>query len=345
MEYPATERTLTRERFSIIVRKVIVTVIIGVFAYFLTEKYLDDDGPWAIMASVFLGGVAFITQFLVDVERRMESLERRQTEHRTSLDQRVDVRFRQVGEATKLYDLVHESGIPEQEMGELIRSAAWVNRDTPELVARLATAERHRMTDFLRQIHRNNEAFYEGEDRDWLLGLAKQVSTSVKAISLATVDANDTGASEAGLWQTDLGMRYLEIQKDDIQRGVAIQRIFVLDIPKIHPIGPFIEIMQQHSDRGVEVRIIDPMKIQPDGVSPNAHFDFIIFDDVLSYETTPAARPDLRAAPFILHTRIRIQPTIVKERIRRFEALWRDADDLETVIAMESRRRAGGGAS
>lgn len=344
MNVPAAERTFTKERFSIIVRKVIVTVIVGILAYVLTENMLDDDGPWAIMASVFLGGVAFVTQFLVDVERRMERLERTQADHRRALDRRVDVRFRQVGEATKLHDMVFESKIPTSEVGELIRSAVKVDLQTPDLAAKLAGSERNRMMDFLRQLHRNGEAFYEGEDRDWLLGLTRHVSASMKATSLTTVDSSDTGAPDNGLWQTDLGMRYLEFQKDAIQRGVRIQRIFVLDMPT-DPIGPFIEIMQQHRDRGVDVRVINPMDVQGDGVSPNAHYDFILFDDSLSYETTPAARPDLKTAPYILHTRIRIQPETVKERIRRFDMLWRIAQDLDMVIAGQVQRGHATGSS
>lgn len=333
MDSSATERTVTKQRFSIIVRKVIVTVIVGILAYVLTEKLLDDDGPWAIMASVFLGGVAFVTQFLVDVERRMERLEKSQSEHRKALDRRVDIRFRQIGEATKLHDMVFESNISTTDIGELIQSAVKVDRQTPRLMADLAKSERNRMIDFLRQLHRNGEAFYEGEDRDWLLGLTQHVTTSIKATSLTTVDSSSAGTPDNGLWQTDLGMRYLEFQKDAIQRGTRVQRIFVLDIPSVDPIGPFIDIMQQHRDAGVDVRVINPLDAQGDGVSPNAHYDFIVFDDSLTYETTPAARPDLKTAPYILHTRIRIQPEIVEERIRRFDKLWRIAQDFDMVVA------------
>lgn len=328
MSESSTGRSRTKERLSIIIRKVIVTAIVGVFAYFLTEKLLDDDGPWSIMASVFLGGVAFVTQFLVDVERRLDRFGAEQRKHRDELDATVHDAFERVSEATALHQLVADSKVPVADMASLIRATVSVDRDTPELVGHLALAELRRTSNFMSQLHRSGEAAYEGEDRDWLLKLAEYTDTSIKATSLTTVDGGYHGLTDGGLWQTDLGMRYLDGQAEAARRGVEIKRIFIIDIPDIDPTGPLRTICEQHRRMGVDVRVINPKNLADKGMNVNGFHDFIVFDDLLVYETTPASRTNLNAAPLILTTRLTVQQNKVADRVQRFDALWEVADQL-----------------
>ncbi len=76
------------------------------------------------------------------------------------------------------------------------------------------------MTSFVRQLPGGTEIAYDGEDREWMLGLTAEASRSIDAISLSTVDAGIRGF-DGGLWTSDLGTRYLELQHEAIARGVA----------------------------------------------------------------------------------------------------------------------------
>ena len=54
------------------------------------------------------------------------------------------------------------------------------------------------------------------------------LQTSIDAISLSTVDAGVLGLDGA-LWTSDLGQRYLELQREATIRNVRIRRIFVVE--------------------------------------------------------------------------------------------------------------------
>jgi hypothetical protein len=66
-------------------------------------------------------------------------------------------------------------------------------------------------------------------------------------------------------------------------------------------------------------------------------YDFTLFDDVLSYEVTPAAHlADLRN-PLILNTRLVLRPARLGERKERYRQLWAAAapfvpEDGESVV-------------
>ena len=138
----------------------------------------------------------------------------------------------------------------------------------------------------MRQLPVGSEIAYDGEDRDWLLGLTREAQTSIDAISLSTVDAGVLGL-DGGLWTSDLGIRYLELQREAIARNVRIRRIFVFEHERRWPSDEsFLRVTQMQRDVGVEVRMLDHQLI-PDWMQ-SMIFDFIVFDGAVSYETTPA---------------------------------------------------------
>ncbi|TWJ08346.1 hypothetical protein LX16_4574 [Stackebrandtia albiflava] len=347
MEPSATERTPIKQRVSIVARKVIVTVVVGVFGYMLTENALND-GPLAVMASVFLGGVAFVTQFLVDTERKLDGLQRSleheiaalrrdnaehlealreaHSNHQRKLDGHIRRTFRQISEATELHALVSDSPLPAQAVSDWVRAAVQVSKETPELTSQVIQSEIRRGLTFMRELH-NGAGSYDGEDRDWLLNLAKLAENSIKATSLATVDSG-TGAGDGGLWQTDLGMRYLDYQEQAIRRGVTVQRIFIIDIPQLNPRGPLADVLQRQRARGVEVRVLNPLSMHRAEVNANALYDFIVFDDQVTYETISASRADLGSAPYIRSTRVGVDPTRTAEHLKHFETLWKIATEV-----------------
>ena len=151
---------------------------------------------------------------------------------------------------------------------------------------------------------------YDGEDRDWLLGLTREAEISIDAISLSTVDAGVHGL-DGGLWTSDLGIRYLELQREAIARKVRIRRIFVFENEEMARDESFQRITQMQRDVGVEVRMLDHQLI-PHWMQ-SMIFDFIVFDGAISYETTPATTFAVsQTKPGILRTRLAPMPARVQ---------------------------------
>jgi hypothetical protein len=129
-----------------------------------------------------------------------------------------------------------------------------------------------------------------------------------------------TATSTGGLWSSDLGQRYLEVQRDAIQRDVRIRRVFIMDRAGLASDPRFLEACKLQTELGIEVRVLDTTEIP--GTRRSSLFDFILFDDVLSYETTPASSIDGSVRPTIVNTRLELRPNRVKDRIDRFKDLY-----------------------
>jgi hypothetical protein len=194
------------------------------------------------------------------------------------------------------------------------------------LLQRLARREVDRVASFLRQLPAGTEIGYDGEDRDWMLGLTREAQASVDAISLSTVDAGVLGL-DGGLWTSDLGRRYLELQREAVTRDVRIRRIFVVEQEHEEMIRDesFLRIIQMQRDMGVKVRMLDH-KLIPDWMRSMV-LDFIVFDGAVGYETTPttsfASGPN---RPGKLRTRLAPEPDRVRDLEGWFEELWERAD-------------------
>ncbi|HET8660481.1 MAG TPA: phosphatidylserine/phosphatidylglycerophosphate/cardiolipin synthase family protein [Micromonosporaceae bacterium] len=291
-----------------------------------------------------MAGIVFTAQYLVDVEKRLEVLERtfegrldriewKFDEHVTrttvQLEEHAEVTERQITEgfskihlATELFSLREASQLNPDEMRhmtKLVRSSTKINSEASKLVHDFAQAEIARLANYLKQLGDGSDLTYEGEDRDWLIGLTKSVRSSLRATSLSTVDAGGRGFVDGGLWRSDLGQRYIEEQQLAIERGVRIQRIFVIDRQDFNIEDKHLqEVLESHAHIGVEVRTLDAT------ASPAVHSklrDIIIFDEVLSYQTTPAT-PMTNLNPIIVNTSLVTQPEKVKERRRLFDQLW-----------------------
>ena len=136
---------------------------------------------------------------------------------------------------------------------------------------------------------------------------------------------------DGGLWTSDLGIRYLELQREAIARDVRIRRIFVFEQARIMARDEsFLRITQMQRDVGVEVRMLDHQLI-PDWMQ-SMIFDFIVFDGAVSYETTPATPFTAgQTRPGMLRTRLAPEPDRVRDLEEQFEQLW-DAADPERQI-------------
>jgi hypothetical protein len=308
-----------------ILRKVLVSLSIGTLAYMVAER-AQDDGVWAITLSVFIGGVTLVVQFLIEFEARLHRVEKLKVEHSARIERMVEQGFAKINEATELFRLVEESAVRTDTVTQLVRHATLISPTVPPLLSRFAQAEIGRVSSLLKQLSEQSNVIYEGEDRDWLFSLTQQVQSSIDATSLTTVDASGHGFTDGGLWSSDFGQRYLEIQREAIQRGVAVRRIFVVQ----EELRPSTEedlavVCRMHSDLGIEVRVLR-WEAAPETLR-DWLFDFVLFDDTISYEVTASARPTGSNRPTILNTRLELQPERVKTRVQRFKDLWDSASE------------------
>jgi hypothetical protein len=188
------------------------------------------------------------------------------------------------------------------------------------LLQRLAQRQIDQAARLVRQVPRGGEIAYDGEDRDWLLDLTREAEQSIDAISLSTVDGGMRGL-DGGLWTSDLGARYLELQREAIARHVRIRRIFVVENAILARDQTFLRITQIQREAGVDVKQLDHELI-PEWMR-SIIFDFIIFDGAVSYETTPATTfATGQTRPAIVRTVLSTVPARVHDLGNYFDQLW-----------------------
>jgi hypothetical protein len=295
-----------------IVLKIGLPLLIGLIALVAAEVGGLPGGNSLALAAVLAFGSALVL-FIVDTEMRI-----------SAVDERMAEGFAKMGRSTELPAMTDRSILDSVLLADLLHTARqsdeWVN----PLLQRLARREMKRVTAFVRQLPAGCEITYEGEDRDWLLGLTREAERSIDAISLSAVDAGRHGL-DGGLWTSDLGIRYLDLQREAIARKVLIRRLFVFEDAEIAREETFQKVTQVQRDVGVEVRMLDHQNI-PDWMR-SIIFDFIVFDGNVSYETTPATQLAVgQTRAGLLRTLIAPVPARVHELEERFELLWDAAD-------------------
>jgi hypothetical protein len=310
MSLPETRggRRSTRTQF---VMKIALSVVFGVIAFAATQIF-DTHMPISTLVgvgvSLFIGGIAFVVQFLVDL-----------AEHIAGLESRLG----SVNEATKLIGLVEASAVRTETVIGLVRNAATISGGSPPLISVFAGNEIARLSGYLRELGQGGDVTYkDGEDRDWLLGLTRSASVSIDAVSLTAVDVEGPGFVDGGLWASELGVRYLVVQQEAIRRGVAIRRLFVVARAAFRNDPRFHDVLGGHAAEGITVKVLD---ISEKRRPLYAFYDFIVFDRVLCYETMLGPVRD--AATPVIATRLVTQPVRVRERIVDFDDLWAAADD------------------
>lgn len=251
--------------------------------------------------------------FIVDTEVRI-----------SAVNERVEAGFAEMGKSAELSSMMKRSVLGSELLTEFLTTASQADGPVNPLLLRLARREIERVTSFVRLLPVGSEIAYDGEDRDWLLGLTREAELSIDAISLSTVDAGVHGL-DGGLWTSDLGIRYLELQRDAIARKVRIRRIFVFQNADMAYDETLLRVTQMQRDVGVEVRML-VHEIIPRWMQSTI-FDFIVFDGDISYETTPATTFSVsQTKPGILRTRLAPMPDRVRDLQNQFEQLWNAAD-------------------
>lgn len=303
-----------------ILRKVVVSLVVGGFVYIVTEL-TGQEAIWNLTMSIFLGGLTLVVQLLMSFENRLAAVEETGTNHMARLEVMIRSGFARINEVTELFNLVESSALRTDTITQLVRHATLIDPASPSLVLRFAEAEVSRFSQFLKDISESRNVLYEGEDQDWLLTLARNAVATIDATSLTTMVGEGSGYMDDLLWTSDFGQRYLEAQREAIQQGVMIRRLFVLvDGLDVIDNDEILAVCQPQQAIGIEVRVLDPADVPT--AQREALFDFIVFDGAISYETTAAPRLAESTRPTILNTRLELRPDRVQGRIRRFDYLW-----------------------
>jgi hypothetical protein len=267
----------------------------------------------ALQLAAIVGFAVALILFVVDTEIRL-----------SAVGERVTAGFAQIGRLAELSAKIERSSLGPALLAEFLETASQVDGRVNPLLQRVVRQEIERVTAFAHQLQVGGEIAYDGEDRDWLLGLTQEAQASIDAISLSTVDAGVLGL-DGGLWTSDLGIRYLDDQRKAIARKVRIRRIFVFEAETLAQDESFQRVARMQRNAGVQVRMLD-QKLIPDYLQSTI-FDFIIFDGAVSYETTagtPVTADQPR--PGTLRTRLAPEPNRVRDLELRFEQLWHVAD-------------------
>jgi hypothetical protein len=307
-----------------VLRKVLTSLVIGAVAYGITN--LTNQQPiWSITLSVFIAGVVLVVQFLIDFETRVE----RQSDAVRAL---VERRFSEIHRVSELHGLIEESVLRTDVVTEFLHNATGIDLSSP-LIQAFAEAEIQRVSQFLRGLNDRNVT-YSGEDRDWLLTLAKNAQSGIDATSLPEVDAGARGWDD-GFWESDLGNRYLEVQRAAVQRGVKIRRLFVAREEDSPAYRTFQRICRRQVDLGIDVRVLSPDEIPQ--TLRNVMIDFIVFDGTVSYAVNRAFSVGTNVHPAIVNTRIELSPDLVRQNADHFEELWSAGRPLGTESAPQRR--------
>jgi hypothetical protein len=311
------------DRTSGVIRKVFTSLAVGGAAFLITNM-LEEGLTWTVLLSVLVSGVTLVVQFLAEFDTRLQALELNQNRHFGLVDELIRKRFDNISEATELFGRIENSPVRTDLVKQLVRHSASLDGSTDQLIHLFAHSEITRVSDFMKGLTERGEITYDGEDRDWLLALTRNAQSTIDATSFMAVDASGQNFDD-GLWTSDLGQRYLEAQQKALDRRVTIRRIFMLDDPDGAQDPELLRLCELQQKLGILVRILDPLTLP--GLHHNWMFDFIVFDSVISYETTPAAWAKKGTKPVIVSTRLVLSPHRVAERVGGFEDLWAAARD------------------
>ena len=312
-----------------VLRKIAITLLMGAISFPFTQL-LFPSLPGQIAAAVVFGAFVLLVQFLADFERRLARVEDGLVNCVDEIRDMVLQGFAKVNHATELIAQVETAGLKSVPVARLIEHAAKIDPDAPALVRSFVQLEVDRVSELLRGLS-VNEATYEGEDQDWLLNLARCAEDTIDAISIPEVDA--AGNTYHSFWQSHLGRRYLELQRQAIQRGVRIRRVFVTEHDEMASDPVLQRICRSQADIGIDVRLLSPSAV-PEEIRGQIT-DFILFDDKLSYETTPLPHVDRGKVPMILSSHLELRADKLMDRVNRYRNIWASAMPWSDVVTKE----------
>jgi hypothetical protein len=304
-------------------RKIAVTTLVGALCFPITNVFFSSTGQQLAMSAA-AGAVILIVQFLIDVDQRLGTLENKQVESTDATRELVAKGFRNINEATRLFGDVESLGLKTDVITQMINKAAQIDPVESPMVSRFVLLEMDNMANFLHGVA-NKHLSYPGEDRNWLLSLAETAQESIDAVSLPAVDAGGE-VFHGGFWDSDLGGRYLRLQHEAVRRGVRVRRVFVIERAEFSGDPDVLRTCREQAALGLEIRMLLSGSSVP---KPMTSYDFILFDDQISYEVFPGTPGEDSTNPVILHTQLVLNEKDVTDRRETYERLWESAKPLD----------------
>jgi hypothetical protein len=310
-------------------REVLLAVCSGAAAVAVSLA-AGAGGPAAATIAVVAAGVAVTADLLRDfrlrlgladlktqaaIEKAGAAMEQAAGQFRAEVAQR----FAQLTTIPEAFGLKPLDQTRAAELVKVVQDAyAFEHRSSP-LANTFVLAEAQRFNLLLHQL-RAGEGTYDGEDRDWLLTLARSCGRTLDATSLSTIDAGGRLRFSGGFWESDLGLHYLELQADAVARGVTIRRVFILENPKVTEDAAYQEMCERQSRLGIDVRYLTPDMVSVNLL--NKLDDFILFDNEISYESVASLAPGDNARPVVSSTHLVLNRNLVAKRVRQFAEIW-----------------------
>jgi hypothetical protein len=317
-----------------VLRKILVTVAVGGVSFPFTQL-LFTNLPGQIAAAGAVGAVVLMVQFLIDFERRLAKVESGFVECVDEIGETVREGFAKVNQATSLVAQVESGGLRSGEMTRLLKRAAKISPGAPVLVRSFVQLEVEQMSELLGGLA-GKRVTYEGEDQEWLLNLTRSAERTIDAMSLPEVDK--AGNIYHSFWQSNLGRRYMDLQDQAIQRGVRVRRVFVTEEDEMAGDPVLQDICRLQAAIGIEVRLLDPATV--DKKIRGQIFDFIMFDDELSYETTPEPGVRRNKFPGVRSNTLELHEDTVTDRIALYQSIWSAATPWTDVASKPDDRTA-----
>ncbi|MEE4543041.1 hypothetical protein V2S66_13820 [Streptomyces sp. V4-01] len=197
----------------------------------------------------------------------------------------------------------HRSSSPDEVTGA-VRGATTAGTAAPAVVRDFARAENLRLTALVESLSAKL-VDCEGEDHDWMVALTDRADLTIEATSTSV--ASDR-------WSSDPGRRYLRAQRDAVDRGVRIRRLFVIGEPGDHT-PELHQLCDDQQSLGIEVRVLARTEL-PSVAGTVEIRDRVVFDEALSYEIVSDPRPDNAGATIDLRSQR------VSQHVRQFRTLW-----------------------
>ncbi|GAA0578394.1 hypothetical protein GCM10010172_74040 [Paractinoplanes ferrugineus] len=306
--------TQLRETSSVI-RTALLTVTSGGVTFLITNG-THQDTSISITLSILIGGIALLVRFLVDFEKRLVAVEKLEKDGMAEMRRLVAGAFGQIGEATRLYRDIESSSLHTELITRVVRSSTKISPESPPIVLEFAKAKMSEMAELFELLTKGGTATYNGEDRDWLLGLTKAATKSIDAISMAAVDHD--------LWQSEIGLRYLDAQGQAAGAGKRVRRIFMLDEPETFHDPALRRVYREQREILIQVRMLAWRDV-PARLRVKVR-DRIIFDDILAYESMPTTGDPKQAQ--VAETRLILKAASLAEYTLLFGELWDLAREL-----------------
>ncbi|MFJ3134741.1 hypothetical protein ACIPK5_02365 [Streptomyces sp. NPDC086843] len=144
-----------------------------------------------------------------------------------------------------------------------------------------------------------------GENHDWMLTLTRAAEKSISATS-TSVDRQ--------FWNSEPASRYLHAQKEAIEHGVPVRRLFLLESARELD-DRLLRLCEEQEVLHIEVRVAVLPELPPHLLRGTTN-DFIVYDEAVSFEIDQ----DLRDVN--IRTRLIARQDHVHDRMKRFRELW-----------------------